>query len=182
MFCAAFPNYMTGHGWEWYRDLSVSDRKSWSDLKKQMLEYFCSSTKKWAMQSELFARTQGSDESSSDYIRFMCARVNQLEYSEDMRRALIVQGLRPKLRAFVIKHNPKTVQDIRQLCGLAELVKKIKQEEKEPTPTVNVVTANPRVAQLEEQMSKLIEAVMMVTTKDSRPVTQSAMSVGNRVT
>ena len=106
------PLYLKGHASAWFKSLGNVDGKTFDQLKALVTEHFASGASAWRIRQTLGQRCQLEKEPVSEYsysFRIHCARLN-LPTSEWTHYSNFVQGLKPKIREYVILQQPENYE------------------------------------------------------------------------
>lgn len=103
----------------WFKELPVHIQDDYEDLKGEFVRRLNNPDLKWTKELKLLERRQKAGESVDDYlddINHLCSR---LEKSSDERMSIILRGLRPEIRKFVIGKRPSSLSDMLSWARLA---------------------------------------------------------------
>ena len=104
-------------------------------------------------------------------------RCNQLQKGEAETRSIILRGLLPNIKAFVIGHQPETLDDLESKARLAESVEKLKPREPQ-VDRINMLQEN-HLKRLED-LAKIIEQLQGTMNQQRRDMAfvKSSLSRG----
>lgn len=94
--------------------------------------------------------TQGDTESVEEFIHRVSQKATDMKV-DGQKMVRIMNGLKPKIRADLIRHNPTTMEELRTQASLAEFAQSL---ESDTTALQNATNANlcNAVSSLEERM------------------------------
>ena len=75
--------------------------------------------------TEFKSHRQKGGESAEDYIEYVAKRAFDLAVSDTLATvSVVIEGLMPSFKAFVLSRSPTTLDQVRKYCQLAEIVAK----------------------------------------------------------
>ena len=105
----------------WFTSLSPTVRASPQALFKTFLARFgLSDMQKWRVERELSTRYQQTAESVDEYITSMLVVGNRVGMPSDRILKLIIQGLKPELRSFVMNNRAQTIDEVLEVARMHE--------------------------------------------------------------
>ena len=109
---ALFPLFLKGVALDWYDNLGDSTRLSTRQLLSEYRGYFCPTNLDRVLDPDsIFCHLQKPQEKARDYVAVMQKLARRLPgVDEEMLRCMVVRGLRPHLKAFVLQQNCKTLR------------------------------------------------------------------------
>lgn len=126
--CKMFPLTLTGRALFWFRSLSASTTNDWGKLHAELLEKFGPQTKGFVHETALLSRTQFPSEPVEKYATDLMKRFQMAGCSGLEMFKTFVRGLRPKLRAFVLQHNPADFGEAETLAMKGEQLLEMSEE------------------------------------------------------
>ena len=119
---ALFPLFLKSTALDWYDNLGDATRTEMRSLLAEFKAYFCPSELDRVLDPEsLFSRVQRPQEKARDYIAHMQKLARRLPgMNEGMLRCIVVRGLRPQLKAFVLQQQPTSMGEILEAAKFAE--------------------------------------------------------------
>lgn len=124
----AFPLHLEGAAALWFDNLADGSKDTIDNILTHFETKFISSAK-WSNNHALVNRRQGKDEKIDVYIYAIKLLCTQLTKSSADTINYIIMGLRPNIKAFVITHNPQTLEECERLCVLGETVLSLSEPE-----------------------------------------------------
>ncbi|KAL3879836.1 hypothetical protein ACJMK2_032115 [Sinanodonta woodiana] len=119
---ATLPLLLTDNALRWYMSLTQNIRDDFSLLQKEFLiRYGPDERVQWQRTAALYQTVQGASEKVEDFIANIVAKGTELELPQTQIKHIIINGLKPHIRQFVLQQNPETVDDLRQSARLAEV-------------------------------------------------------------
>ena len=111
----------------WYNGLAEAVRNNWQQLHDAFTQkYINANNLNWLKEQGLFARVQGHGESVESYITDVRQRCSQLQKGEAETRSIILRGLLPGIKAFVIGQQPANLEEVELKAKLAESIENLK--------------------------------------------------------
>ena len=111
----------------WYNSLPEAVRGNWQQLQEAFNQkYINANNLHWLKEQGLFARVQGREESVESYITDVRQRCSQLQKGEAETRSIILRGLLPGIKAFVIGQQPADLEEVELKAKLAESIENLK--------------------------------------------------------
>ena len=152
-----FPLMVEGAAEVWYNGLTDTVRGEWAQLLEAFNEkYVNANNLNWLKEQALFARVQGAGESVETYITDVRQKCNQLQKSEPETKSIILRGLLPAIKAFVIGQQPANLEELETKARLAESIENLKPKET-TTDKVNLMqdTYNKSLGDLAKSINSL---------------------------
>ena len=119
------PLMLQGKAWGWYQTLPADIRKSWSKVSSALIEKFKPDKLQYLSVTEFYSRRQKKGKSAEDYIEWMAKRASDLAVSDSVATvSVVIQGLLPSFKAFVLSRSPTTPDQVREYYQVAEIVAK----------------------------------------------------------
>ena len=119
---ATLPLFFKDKALKWYINLSQEVKGNYLELKAAFLKrYGPDNTMIWQRTTTLFQRKQLVNESAEDFVSDIIASGSDLNIPEEQIRHIIVSGLRPHIRQFVLQKQTETIDELRSAAKLAEL-------------------------------------------------------------
>ena len=116
-----FPLFLKGPAYVWYASLDSQTKSDFTKLSTAFLErYRPSPILKFARVSQLFKERQGT-EKVLDFMDRIIHECHLVQLSEDIIQQILLNGLLPAIRTFVLQNQPQTVQKLKELAVLAEV-------------------------------------------------------------
>lgn len=122
-----FGFQMEGAASEWYYKLKACDRVSLKRLQTLLLKQFPPENNKLLQQTQLMGRKQGQDDVHTFSLDIQ-SRCQALDFDDDKTMMYLIQGLEPKIQAFVIAKDPKSLQDAVSMAKLYESIQSMSEE------------------------------------------------------
>jgi len=120
---AFFPLFLKGAAIDWY-DTQTSQKASIDELLEEFARFFCPTPLDCLMDSEtVFTRVQQRTENVRDYFSVMQKLVKIIPgVDEDLLKGIIIRGLQPQIKAFVLQHQGalKSIGDILEVARIVE--------------------------------------------------------------
>ena len=119
---ALFPLFLKGVALDWYDNLGDGTRLSMRQLLSEYRGYFCPTNLDRVLDPDsIFSRVQKPQEKARDYVAVMQKLARRLPGVDDeMLRCMVVRGLRPHLKAFVLQQNPTSMGQLLQAARFPE--------------------------------------------------------------
>ena len=156
-----FPLMVDGAAEVWYNGLGNEVKTNWHQLEQAYRQkYIAANNLNWLKEQGLFARIQAPGELVETYITDVRQKCDQLQKGEAETRSIILRGLQPTIKAFVIGQQPATLEDLETKAKLAESIEKI--TPKNPsTDKVNLMqdTYNKTIGDLTRSIQGLEEQI-----------------------
>lgn len=119
---ATLPLLLKENALRWYVALPQHVKDNYAELKREfIIRYGPDERVQWQRTASLYQTAQGSGESVEDYVSGVTSKGAELNLPEEQLRNIVLNGLRPHLRQFVLQQNPATLDDMRKSAKLAEL-------------------------------------------------------------
>lgn len=119
----------------WLNGLADAVKQNWGQLRGAFMEkYVDGDNLTWLKEQGLLARIQGPQEAVEVYITDVRQKCNQLQKGEAETKSIILRGLLPEIKAFVIGQQPQTLDDLEEKAKLAESIENVK-----PRPSLDKV-------------------------------------------
>lgn len=164
-----FPLYLSSAASYWYRDLPGETKAAFATLKQAFLKkYQPHEGMRWVRLSELADRKQQTNETVEKYLVDIEKLCCQLKKSPEERMEAFIRGLRPNIRAYVIKAHPKTVDEAVTQARIAQST--YTQDE---TPSTEV---NSAIKHLTAQITALKD--QLTTISATQPTPQQLPNAG----
>lgn len=113
------PFYFRDHAKAWYDSLDATVKANWDELIKLFKDRF-NGNDGVGSDMAVFNIRQNCDESCASYFtRFIRATINR-KYSESLMAGVVLNGLKPSIKAIVMPQDPQTVEAVRKFACLAE--------------------------------------------------------------
>ena len=113
------PFYFRDHAKAWYDSLDADVKTNWDELIKLFKDRF-NGNDGVGSDMAVFNIKQNCDESCASYFtRFIRATTNR-KYSESLMAGVVLNGLKPSIKAIVMPQDPQTVEAVRKFACLAE--------------------------------------------------------------
>ena len=124
--CAAYiPTLLQDKALRYYETLSDTITSNKDAVFESLTTKFSTAAKGMLQINKLLERTQRDTETVEEYSRYITQNFSTLGISDEFTKIThFVAGLKPHLRAEVIKANPTTLEDVEQTAMLAELAHK----------------------------------------------------------
>ena len=123
----AFRLMVDGAAEVWLNGLADAVKQDWDQLRAAFTEkYINANNVAWLKEQGLLARVQGRQEPVEVYITDVRQKCNQLQKGEMETKSIILRGLLPEIKAFVIGHQPETLDDLEAKARLAESIESMK--------------------------------------------------------
>jgi len=120
---AFFPLFLKGSAIDWY-DTQATQRTSMEELLKEFTQFFCPTDLDRVMDREtVFTRVQQRTVKVRDYFSAMQKLAKRIPgVDEDLLKGIIIRGLQPQIKAFVLQHQGtvKSIGDILDMAKIAE--------------------------------------------------------------
>jgi len=124
----AFQLLLDGPAEIWYRGLALENRNNWVNTEQQFRNKFINANNlNWVKEQSLLTRVQGKNEKVETYIADIRVKCNQLNKTEDETKSIMIRGLLPNIRAFVIGQQPQNLDAAESKARLAESIENMKQ-------------------------------------------------------
>ena len=136
----------------WYQSLPADKKNTFNDLRASFAErYGRARLAQWQQAGLVWTLEQQQQQSVDDFIAAVTNAARNAGLTDEQRMQVIIKGLRPSIRQWVLRQQPANIEDLRVAAKMAE------QTELPPTTTSNddVVAS---VARLEEQLKQLTVA------------------------
>jgi len=121
---AFFPLFLKGAAIDWYDTLMATQKQSIDELLALFGQFFCPSPLDHVMDAEMvFTRMQRQGEKVRDYFSAMQKLAKRIPgVDDDLLRGILVRGLLPQIKAFVLQHQAqvKSIGDILEVARVAE--------------------------------------------------------------
>jgi hypothetical protein len=117
--------------------------------------YGLSQAQKWRTEKDMWTRDQKENESVDDYVTAMQLTANRVSMPTDQLQELIIQGLKPELRLFVLNSR---VHDIPELLTIARTCEAARMVDKPPAINSSIELLTNLVGALTTQVAKLTTA------------------------
>jgi len=119
---AAFPLYLKDGAIDWYDTLGQDVRNNMEQLLKEFQSFFCPSPIDHVLQAEsVFTRVQRPNERVRDYVSAVQKLARRLPaLDEGILKCIILRGLRPNIKAFVLQQRADTIAEILEATRVAE--------------------------------------------------------------
>ena len=125
-----FPLMVEQSAEVWYNGLAEAIRGDWDQVLAAFNEkYVNANNLNWLKEQGLFARVQGPSESVESYITDVRQKCNQLQKGEPETKSIILRGLLPAIKAFVIGQQPANLEELETKARLAESIENLKPKE-----------------------------------------------------
>ena len=121
--CAAYlPTLLQDKALRYYETLPPTSTASTASVFEALTNKFSTAAKGMLQINKLLERNQGETESVEEYSRYIINNFSSLGIADEFTKIThFVAGLKPHLRAEVIKANPKTLEEVENAAMLAEL-------------------------------------------------------------
>jgi len=118
---AFFSLFLKGAAIDWY-DTQATQRTSMKELLKEFTQFFCPTDLDSVMDREtVFTRVQQRTEKVRDYFSAMQKLAKKIPgVDEDLLKGVIIRGLQPQIKAFVLQHQG-TVKSIGDILNMAKV-------------------------------------------------------------
>lgn len=141
---AALALYLQESAATWLQVLSDAEKDTFPHLRTAFLKrYGVDQQPDWQRASQLWTLQQQSGESALDFIAKIQRAARDVRMTEELQCLAVINGLRPSIRAHVLRQNPADIASIRQAAVLAEQTE---------SP---VSTTDDRLARIEHQLQLL---------------------------
>ena len=143
----------------WYNGLANAVKANWGQLEAAFTaKYINANHLNWLKEQHLFARMQAPGECVESYITDVRQKCNQLQKGEGETRSIILRGLLPSIKAFVISQQPETLDELEAKAKLAESIEELKPQGL-PAEKVNLIqeTYDKGIGDLAASMERLRE-------------------------
>ena len=151
------PLYLKDSALRWYISLEDDVKGDYDALKEAFQRRFEPDPRtKWQRTAELYSILQNQS-TVEDFIAKITTKAAQLQLPDDQTFNIILNGLKPCIRQFVLQQNPGTIQELTQNAKLAQL-----------TVVDNSNVQNSLVAAVSRIESKLQDLSVNVATVNSR--------------
>lgn len=167
-----FPLFLRDRAADWYRSLATPPTTS-ALLEKAFRAQFAPTLLEKTFDAEsVFSRAQQPGERVADYVVTMqrlAARLSSPEtdnptISADVLRSLVMRGLRPYIRRYVVQQNPKSMEEVLSSARAAEVSESVGSSESDKKIDALVAEVKNLGAQLVHQ-----PAVSMVDRRSPTP-------------
>ncbi len=119
-FMGLFPLLLRGTAAQWYQNLKDAEKKDKATLKTTFSTAFQQGNAAlWARERQLFGKCQG-EQSVMQYITNMQTAARGLDLPDEQIIRVIVGGLKPPIRAYVLQQKPATLPELFKHATLAE--------------------------------------------------------------
>lgn len=147
------PLYLKDTALRWYISLDDDIKGDYDLLKESFQARFQPDPRtKWQRTAELYTVTQNQS-TVEDYIARITTKTAELQLPDEQTFNIILNGLKPCIRQFVLQQNPGTIQELAQSAKLAQL-----------TVVDNLSLQNSLVAAVNRIESKLQDLSVSVAT------------------
>ena len=114
------PVLLRDHALYWYDSLPDADKATFETFKAAFLKrYKTDGLNGWQDAASCWSSKQGAD-SVEEYINKMLKKTAKTKATPEHILYCIINGLRTPIRAQVLMHDVKTVDDVRRLAKIAE--------------------------------------------------------------
>ena len=148
--CKLFPLTLTDRAYQWYKDLSLSITNDWDELKNAFLKQYGPTSRGFVFETNLLDRSQGDKESVDTYVNDLDRRFAILDIKDPQKWKTFVGGLKPSLKAHVLRHDFKTFHEAEILAKQGEQLQTL-------------------VPDITETISALLEKVNSLQNEQSNP-------------
>jgi hypothetical protein len=152
----------------WVTSLIDGVRQDWDQLSAAFLVEFAGESIRFILEQTLEERKQKEGEKTNTYISEVLRITQYLQKEEHEVCRILVKGLLPEIKRFVIGSNPKTLTETVQKIRLAETVSSIQPESLTVTPTVAGISTEAQVKGLAEQLKKEVSLAMIALIRKVR--------------
>ena len=117
----AIPLYLQGNAMLWYEALSEATKQNAAEVKRHFLDRFEKrSVGQWREKEIFFTKKQGIDESVEEFCETVHRLAKDLNKTEDDIKDVIIRGLTPQIRQFVLTREHDTLTDVMRNARIAQ--------------------------------------------------------------
>lgn len=116
------PLSLVGPANIWFSSLEPSSYPSFPDLARLLREKFNSPASLWLVRQQLDQRKMGPTESVATYSADIRRQCQQLRIPKAEWVHILLRGLRPDLRSYLVLQQPQTYEEAEQMATLKEAV------------------------------------------------------------
>ena len=144
----------------WLNGLEDAVKQNWGQLKEAFMEkYVNANNLTWLKEQGLLARVQDQKEAVEVYITDVRQKCNQLQKGEAETKSIILRGLLPEIKAFVIGQQPQTLDDLEAKAKLAESIENMKPKPNQDKVNMLQETYGKNFGELTKSLSALQDTV-----------------------
>lgn len=148
----------------WLRIQHTDVRSSWRDLRAAFLDRYGPDRQAgWQKAGQIWTMTQQVGQPVLDFIDSVERVARDADIPAELQFAAVVNGLRPSIRAFVLRQSPENLDALRHAARLAERTEL-------PSGTDDTAEA---IRRIERQLAQLSCNTLQSATSDRRPYPES---------
>ncbi|XP_069133378.1 uncharacterized protein [Argopecten irradians] len=167
------PLFLKDGALRWYMSLPDTITEDYETLTNAFLQrYGPDDNTKWQRTAQLYQTKQTSGQSVEDFITMLTGKGQDVGLSEDQIQQVVINGLKPNIRQFVLQNNPQTIDELRRWAKLGELTVSDENQQHQ-----EVVAA---IARLEDQLQALSVQATQTTWKNGRQQSKSSQQQQQR--
>lgn len=174
---ARFPWFLGKSAFNFYwADLDDGIRADLSKVVEAFKNKYCSSVAKYVMRIDLSNLVQKPDESVQTYFDSFNKKAAKIELPAAERMQMIIRGLKPAIRKFVLQRAPTTMGELESGAKLGEIIMGI--PETTASASVNMVSAD---SQSDSDLrSELVDIKALMLDQYKRPNEPSRSNFNDR--
>lgn len=170
---ATFPLLLRGPALQWFEALEDANKDTIAHLQEAFKGAFgIHEASKWSQERELFQQNQGPTQSARDYINTMKFKARELELPDAQLARMVLGGLKPSIRAFVLQQPHATTEEISKAAILAEAAM--------PPPLNEEPSLIAEISVLKEQLAEMTAATRAMAIQPPNTGSQSQPRQYNR--
>ena len=144
----------------WFCGLADGIKQNWDLLQEAFNhKYIDANNLTWLKEQCLLNRVQSPRESVEVYITDVRQKCSQLQKGEAETKTIILRGLLPEIKAFVIGQQPETLDDLEAKTRLAESIESMKPKSNIDRVNMLQETCDKNLGDLSKSLSALQEIV-----------------------
>ena len=157
----------------WYHSLPADCKDDWDKLKEEFEKTFGGTENQWMLEQRLDNRSQKRGEQADDYIQDMLQQAQRLRKSNEETKKLIIRGLQPAIKRYVLGQNPKSLDATLEAVRLGETIANI-----DDNKSVNVVRSP--LDDLSDLKKEILAAVTAAKTSAAREESRPAGGLNDK--
>ncbi len=124
----------------WWSSVPAADKANWAAFRVAFLNAYAGDNAQWMLEQQLDDRKQGKNESVELYINDVLKLAKRLNKDDNHIRQVLVRGLQPEVKSYVIGQNPQGLQQTLEKIKLGETAVKVSQPTSTSLSSVDITT------------------------------------------
>ena len=153
---SAFPLYLRDNATLWYDAVPEETQKNLNNIKKSFLDRFVqNSISNWKENDMFFNKKQTEGQSVEDFSEEVHRLAHNINKKENDIKDVIIRGLLPPIRQFVLTRTHKTLKEVIESARMAQSLGTIN--------TTDTSTVEKKIASLEEKLELQLAHICTIT-------------------